>query len=97
MIGHPFIALHVAGLYASAGDADGLKKCEEAISASSPGANREVSLALVSALGDFVAEDYEHSAQTLASISPAARVGIGGSNVERILVDLIEKSAIARQ
>ena len=96
MIGHPFIALHVAGLYASAGDVDGLKRCDEVISASSPGTNREVSLALVSALNDFVAEDYGRSAQTLASISTEARVGIGGSNVERILIDLIEKSSRAR-
>jgi len=36
-----------------------------------------------------------HPAQTLATISPGAR--IGGSNVERILVDLIETSCEARQ
>ncbi|MGA9574975.1 MAG: hypothetical protein WBS20_13630, partial [Lysobacterales bacterium] len=97
MIGHPFIALHVAGLYASAGDIEGLKRCDEVIAASSAGTNREVSLALVSALSDFVAEDYGSCAQTLASISPGARVGIGGSNVERILVDLIERASIGRQ
>jgi hypothetical protein len=97
MIGHPFIALHVAGLYASAGDTGGLQKCREAVSASAPGANREVSLALVSALHDYVAEDFADAARTLAAITPAARVGIGGSNVERILVDLVERSAIARR
>ena len=96
MMGHPFIALHVAGLYASAGDIAGLKRCEETISVTPDGANRDVSLALVSSLSDFVTGNYQHATQTLATISPGARIGIGGSNVERILVDLIETSCKAR-
>ena len=96
MMGHPFIALHVAGLYATAGDLAGLERCKETISGTPSGANRDVSLALVSALSDFVQGHYQRSAQTLATISPGARVGIGGSNVERILVDLIEASCKAR-
>ena len=96
MIGHPFIALHVAGLYATAGDIAGLKRCEEAISGTPAGTNRDVSLALVSSLNDFVTGNYQQAAQTLATISPAARIGIGGSNVERILVDMIEASCKAR-
>lgn len=95
MMGHPFIALHVAGLYASAGDIAGLKRCEATISATPSGANRDVSLALVSSLNDFVTGNYPQAAQTLATISPGARIGIGGSNVERILVDLIETSCKA--
>ena len=97
MVGHPFIALHVAGLYATAGDLAGLKRCEETISATPSGTNRDVALALVSALSDFVAGKYQRSTQTLATISPGARIGIGGSNVERILVDLIETCAETRQ
>ncbi len=96
MIGHPFIALHVAGLFATAGDVDGLARCEETIADSSKGANRDISLALVSALRDFVSANYRRSAQTLAAMSPEARVGIGGSNVERELVDLLEASCKAR-
>jgi Tfp pilus assembly protein PilF len=96
MMGHPFIALHVAGLYASAGDTAGLKRCEETISATPGGTNRETSLALVSALSDFVMGNYLRATQTLATLSPGARIGIGGSNVERILVDLIETSCRAR-
>lgn len=95
MMGHPFIALHVAALYASAGDIAGLKRCEATISATPSGANRDVSLALVSSLNDFVTGNYQQAAQTLATISPGARIGIGGSNVERILVDLIETSCKA--
>jgi hypothetical protein len=97
MMSHPFIALHVAGLYTTAGDLAGLKRCEETIAGTPSGANRDVSLALVSSLTDFVLGNYQRAAQTLASISPAARVGIGGSNVERILVDLIEASCQAKQ
>jgi len=96
MMGHPFIALHVAGLYATAGDLDGLKRCEETISATPAGASRDVALALGSSLSDYVAGNYQGSAQTLATLSPGARVGIGGSNVERILVDLIEASSKTR-
>ena len=96
MMGHPFVALHVAGLYAAAGDLAGLKRCEETLSGTPGGSGREVSLALVSALSDFVTENYRRAAQTLATISPEARVGIGGSNVERILVDLIEAGCNAR-
>ena len=96
MMGHPFIVLHVAGLYASAGDMAGIKRCEETISASPKGTNRDTSLALVSALGDFVTGNTQRSTQTLASISPGARIGIGGSNVERELVDLLEMSSKAR-
>ncbi|MBQ0720653.1 MAG: hypothetical protein KBT88_09635 [Gammaproteobacteria bacterium] len=96
MVGHPFIALHVAGLYATAGDLAGLKRCEETISATPVGTNRDVSLALVSALSDFVTGNYQRSTQTLATISPGVRIGIGGSNVERILIDLIEASCKER-
>lgn len=96
MMGHPFIALHVAGLYATAGDIAGLKRCEETISATPSGTNRDVSLALVSSLIDFVEGNYEHASQTLATLSTGARIGIGGSNVERILVDLIEASCKAK-
>lgn len=96
MMAHPFVVLHVAGLYAAAGDLAGLERCEETVSGTSRGANRDVSLALVSALTDFVTGDYQRAAQTLATISRGARVGIGGSNVERELVDLIEAGCKAR-
>ncbi|NVK43527.1 MAG: hypothetical protein HWE39_19960 [Oceanospirillaceae bacterium] len=96
MMGHPFVALHVAGLYASAGDLGGLQRCERALLDKAAGGNPDVSLALVSALRDFVAGDYQHAARTLATLSPSARIGIGGSNVERILVDLLETQCNAR-
>jgi len=92
MLAHPFVALHVAALFASADDVAGLERCREAILESPPGPNRDVSLALVSALLDFVSGERDHAARTLASLSPEARVGIGGSNVERILVELIEQA-----
>jgi tetratricopeptide (TPR) repeat protein len=97
MMGHPFIALHVAGLYASAGDLGGLKRCEDTLSSKAAGVNRDLSLALVSALSDFVTGDYSRAAQTLAALPPSAHIGIGGSNVERILVDLLETRCLAQQ
>lgn len=95
-IAHPFIALHVAGLYASAGDLNGLKRCEQSIAATPAGANRDVSLNLVNALHDYVDGDCSGAAQKLAMLTPEARIGIGGSNVERELVDLIEMTAKMR-
>jgi len=95
-LGHPFIALHVAGLYASAGDVSGLKRCEEALLALPVSMNRDLSLAIVSALTDLVVGDNASAMQTLAGISRGARIGIGGSNVERELVDLIELTARLR-
>lgn len=91
MIGHPFIALHVAGLFASAGDMAGIGRCQQAISAIPASDNKAISLALVSALTDLQQNHLAKAAKTLASISPGARIGIGGSNVERILIDLIEE------
>ncbi len=91
MVGHPFIALHVAGLYASAGDGAGLERCRAAVCATPEGANRDLALALVSALQDYVAANYQRAAQTLSALSTGTRISIGGSNVERILVELLEK------
>ncbi len=91
MIGHPFIALHVAGLYASAGDAAALEQCQDVISAKPEGADRDLALALVSALRDYVGADYPRAAKTLSGLSRAARISIGGSHVERILVELLEQ------
>ncbi|NMH66591.1 hypothetical protein [Shewanella salipaludis] len=97
MLGHPFVALHVAALYASAGDIAGLKRCEAGIAAAAEGDKLAVSLALVSSLLYYVKGEYLRAAQTLAGISPGARIGIGGSNVERILVDLLEARCQARR
>jgi len=91
MMGHPFIALHVAGLYATAGDVIALERCAETIADTPAGDNRDVSLVLVQALNDFVQGDYPAVVKGLSALSPAARISIGGSNVERILVDLLEQ------
>ncbi len=92
MLTHPFIALHIAGLYTSATDLEGIKKCEDKLVTSEPGRNRDLSLSLVTALKQFTLEDYQAATNTLSQISMASRIGIGGSNVERELVDLIEQS-----
>ncbi len=95
MLDHPFVALHVAGLYASAEDLAGLKKCADVIAGKPAGANRQLSLALVSALSDFVQGNFAQASTTLAGLSAEMRIGIGGSRVERVLVDLIEVSSNA--
>ncbi len=93
MLGHPFIALHAAGLYASAGDIDGLKRCRKLVQDASPGSNRDTSLALVDSLIDLSEYRYALAANRLHKLNRDTRIGVGGSGVERILIDLIEQRA----
>lgn len=94
MLAHPFIALHVAGLYASAGDIDGLKRSRKQIEIASPGSNRDTSLALVDSLIDLSENRYAFAADRLQKLNRETRIGVGGSRVERILIDLIEQRAV---
>jgi hypothetical protein len=95
MLAHPFIALHVAGLYASAGDIDALKRCRKTIEDAAPGTNRDTSLALVDSLIDLSTHRYASAADRLRELDRATRIGVGGSHVERILIDLVEERALA--
>ncbi len=90
MIGHPFIALHVAGLFASAEDHVSLSRCHEEIMALPQTTNRDVSFSLVSACRCIAHGHFDNASSSLSTLSKATRIGIGGSNVERILVDLLE-------
>lgn len=94
MLSHPFIALHVAGLYTSAGDVDGLKSVRTQVENASPGANRDTSLALIDSLIDFSEGRYTRAAYRLQKLEPGIRIGVGGSRVERILIDLIEQRTV---
>jgi tetratricopeptide (TPR) repeat protein len=96
MIVHPFMALHVAGLYVSAADQDGLHRCRDAVANSSPGAYRDLSAPLVKAMTWFATGDYQGVGRLLATLSADQRVGVGGSNVERELIELVEKATRAR-
>lgn len=97
MLGHPFIALHVAGLYASAEDKAGLQRCHDTVNIMAQSPNRTLSLVLIDALISYVAADYTAAEASLAGITPGERIGIGGSNVERILIELLEQQSRARQ
>ena len=90
MIGHPFILLHIAGLYASAADIEGLARCRETIEGLPEGEHSRVCLILLDAITSHVHGNHQQAAIMLSKLSPNARIGIGGSNVERILVELIE-------
>jgi len=96
MIAHPFVSLNVAGLYVSAADKDGLRRCREAVAGSSPGAYRDLSASLVDAMTQFAAGNHQEAGRLLASVPADQRVGIGGSNVERELVELVERASRAR-
>ncbi|HTS20344.1 MAG TPA: hypothetical protein VMN79_00920 [Casimicrobiaceae bacterium] len=94
MLSQPFIALHVAGIQASAGDLAALERSRAAIVAKEPSDQARLSLELVDALGDFAEGRYADAADTLKSVPADQRIGVGGSYVERALIDLLEVRAV---
>jgi hypothetical protein len=94
MISHSFIALHIAGIQASAGDRAGLEKSRAAIAGKEPSDQTRVSLSLVDAVGQFAEGRYAEAAERLKSVSTDQRVSVGGSYVERTLIDLLEARAV---
>jgi len=94
MLSHPFIALHLAGIQASAGDIAALERSKAAIAAKEPSDQTRLSLRLFDAVSQFARGRYAEAADTLTPISAAQRVGVGGSRVERMLIDLLEARAV---
>ncbi|WP_230427110.1 tetratricopeptide repeat protein [Cupriavidus yeoncheonensis] len=94
MLSHPFIALHLAGIQASAGDIAALEQSKAAIAAKDPSDQARLSLRLVDAVSLFARGQYAEAADTLKLISADQRIGVGGSRVERILIDLLETRAV---
>ena len=94
MLAHPFIALHVAGIQASAGDIAALEQSRAAIVAATSSDETRLSLGLVDAVSRFARRQYAEAVDMLKLISAEERVGAGGSHVERILIDLLEARAV---
>ena len=94
MLSHPFIALHLAGIQASAGDLASLEQCRAVIAAKEPSDQTRLSLCLVDAVGQFARGQYAGAAESLKSVSADQRISVGGSRVERILIDLLEARAV---
>jgi len=94
MLSHPFVALHLAGIQASAGDIAALEQSKAAITAREPSDQTRLSLRLVDAVSQFARGQYTGAANTLKLIPADQRVGVGGSRVERVLIDLLETRAV---
>jgi tetratricopeptide (TPR) repeat protein len=94
MLSHPFIALHLAGIQASAGDLASLKQSRAAIASKEPSDQTRLSLGLVDAVGKFAEGQYVEVAELLESVSADQRISVGGSRVERMLIDLLEARAL---
>jgi thioredoxin-like negative regulator of GroEL len=94
MLSHPFIALHLAAIQASAGDIAALEQSRAAIAAKEPSDQMRLSLRLADAVSQFARGRYADAADTLKLVSADQRVGVGGSRVERILIDLLESRAV---
>ena len=94
MLSHPFIALHLAGIQASAGDLASLERSRAAIAAKEPSDQTRLSLRLVDAVGQFARGQYADAVESLESVSAAQRISVGGSRVERVLIDLLEARSV---
>ena len=94
MLSHPFIALHVAGIQASAGDSSALEQTKAAVAAKEPTDQTRLSLRLVDAVSAFAKGRYADAADKLKLVTTDERVGVGGSYVERTLIDLLEARAV---
>lgn len=94
MLAHPFIALHLSGIQASAGDLASLEQGRAAIAAMQPSEQTRLSLLLVDAIDQFARRQYVEVAEMLKSISADQRISVGGSRVERELIDLLEARAV---
>ena len=94
MLSHPFIALHLAGIQASAGDLASLEQSRAAIATKEPSGQTRLSLCLVDAVGQFATGQYADVAKLLKLVSADQRISVGGSRVERMLIDLLEARAV---
>lgn len=94
MLSHPFIALHLAGIQASAGDLAALERSRAVIVANESSDDARLSLTLVDALGHFARGRYAAAADTLKLVPAEQRIAVGGSYVERALIDLLEDRAL---
>jgi len=94
MLSHPFIALHLAGIQASAGDLAALERSRAAIVEKESTDQTRLSLRLVDAVSHFAKGQYADAVHALQLVSPGERVGVGGSYVERVLIDLLEARAV---
>jgi hypothetical protein len=94
MLSHPFIALHVAGIQASAGDLAGLERSRAAIAAKDSSDQARLSVRLVDALSHFAKGRYVDAVDTLKVVPADQRIAVGGSYVERVLIELLEARAL---
>src|SRR5574340_240871 len=94
MLSHPFIALHLAGIQASAGDLAALEHSRAAIATKEPSDQTRLALCLVEAIGQFARGQYVDVVESLKSVSADQRISVGGSRVERVLIDLLEARAV---
>ena len=65
MLSHPFIALHVAGIQASAGDVAGLEQGRAAIAARESSDQAQLSLRLIDAVSRFARGQYAEAVELL--------------------------------
>ena len=94
MHSHPFVALHLAGIQASAGDIAALEQGRAAIATKESSDQTRLSLSLGDAVSQFARGKYAAAADTLKSLSADQRISVGGSYVERMLINLVEARAV---
>ena len=94
MLSHPFVALHLAGIQASTGDLAALERTRAAIVAEESSDQTRLSFRLVDAISHFAKGRYADAVDILKFVPADQRIGVGGSYVERALIDLLEDRAL---
>jgi len=94
--GSPFVAFHGAVALTALGDRDGLQAWNAKARRAAEGSSGALTEALVEAVWSFFEGEPQKTVELLATLGSEDREAIGGSNVERELVELLEQAAVQR-
>lgn len=94
--GSPFVAFHGAVALTALGDREGLKAWIAKARDAAEGPSGALTEVLVGAVWSFVEGEPQQTAELLATLGSEDREAIGGSNLERELVELLEQAAVQR-
>jgi hypothetical protein len=87
----PFVALHATAALAALQDTVALGDCLRAVERSAP--PESVAVRIARAVAHHSEERYRETVEILESLTPGERESVGGSNVERELIELLQAKA----
>jgi len=88
----PFVALHATAALAALQDTDALADCLRAVERSTPA--ESVAVRVARAVARHAEGRHRETVEILESLTPGERESVGGSNVERELIELLHPKAV---